>query len=562
MEAIESLSELDQPLGRPFAGKRRLANIVDVRMPGTHYRSSVEAGDLPVRPGELLIIENERGLFAAQAEGYAERRLIPAQDSRRALRIATEQDRVDHAEQPGLTREGLRRAVMLARSKRVDIKFVTLDYTHDRSRVYVYYANDERIDLRHFARDLANTLNSRVELRQVGLREGAGMVGGIGPCGNDLCCSSFLRSFESISMKYAKQQGLAIHQQRITGMCGRLKCCLIYEADAYKELKRYAPKNGTGVLTPQGPGELKEFDLISQRGRVRLAGEGSAWFAVADLVLLGRQLTAEEIAAGTSREMQVLNRRRASRGLGSGTSDGAGGERSRAADVEGYLWSDTTNAGAEEMLSNASQPDRAPRGEGVQRREGRSQAQAPGRQQGGERRDGRQPGQPGERRDGRPQRQPGERRDGRPQGQGGQPGQPGERRDGRPQGQGGQPGQPGERRDGRPQGQPGQPRAPRPPLPEGAARPPRPPHPEGSSRPPLPEGAARPPRPESIFPNQHAEGDGPGDDASDDLLSAGAAGSEAMAARRKRRRRRRGGGGGGGEGSAPAPSGGGEGGEG
>ena len=542
MEAIESLSELDQPLGRPFAGKRRLANIVDVRMPGTHYRSSVEAGDLPVRPGELLIIENERGIFAAQAEGYAERRLIPAQDSRRALRIATEQDRADHAEQPGLTREGLRRAVMLARSKRVDIKFVTLDYTHDRSRVYVFYANDERIDLRHFARDLANTLNSRVELRQVGLREGAGMVGGIGPCGNDLCCSSFLRSFESISMKYAKQQGLAIHQQRITGMCGRLKCCLIYEADAYKELKRYAPKNGTGVLTPQGPGELKEFDLISQRGRVRLAGEGSAWFAVADLVLLGRQLTAEEIAAGTSREMQVLNRRRASRGLGSGTSDGAGGERSRAADVEGYLWSDTTNAGAEEMLSKASQPDRAPRGEGVQRREGRPQGQAPGRQQGGERRDGRAPAQPGE------------RRDGRPQGQGGQPGQPGERRDGRPQGQ---PGQPGERRDGRPQGQPGQPRQPRPPLPEGAARPPRPPRPEGSSRPPLPEGAARPPRPESIFPNQHAEGDEPGDDASDDLLSAGAAGSEEMAARRKRRRRRRGGGGGGGEGSAPAPSGGG-----
>ena len=529
MEAIESLSELDQPLGRPFAGKRRLANIVDVRMPGTHYRSSVEAGDLPVRPGELLIIENERGLFAAQAEGYAERRLIPAQDSRRALRIATEQDRADHAEQPGLTREGLRRAVMLARSKRVDIKFVTLDYTHDRSRVYVYYANDERIDLRHFARDLANTLNSRVELRQVGLREGAGMVGGIGPCGNDLCCSSFLRSFESISMKYAKQQGLAIHQQRITGMCGRLKCCLIYEADAYKELKRYAPKNGTGVLTPQGPGELKEFDLISQRGRVRLAGEGAAWFAVADLVLLGRQLTAEEIAAGTSREMQVLNRRRASRGLGSGTSDGAGGERSRAADVEGYLWSDTANAGAEEMLSKASQPDRAPRGEGVQRREGRPQGQAPGRQQGGERRDGRAPAQPGE------------RRDGRPQGQGGQP---------------------GERRDGRPQGQPGQPRAPRPPLPEGAARPPRPPRPEGSSRPPLPEGAARPPRPESIFPNQHAEGDEPGDDASDDLLNAGAAGSEEMAARRKRRRRRRGGGGGGGEGSAPAPSGGGEGGEG
>jgi hypothetical protein len=436
---------------------------------------------------------------------------------------------------------------MLARSKRVDIKFVTLDYTHDRSRVYVYYANDERIDLRHFARDLANTLNSRVELRQVGLREGAGMVGGIGPCGNDLCCSSFLRSFESISMKYAKQQGLAIHQQRITGMCGRLKCCLIYEADAYKELKRYAPKNGTGVLTPQGPGELKEFDLISQRGRVRLAGEGAAWFAVADLVLLGRQLTAEEIAAGTSREMQVLNRRRASRGLGSGTSDGAGGERSRAADVEGYLWSDTTNAGAEEMLSKASQPDRAPRGEGVQRREGRPQGQAPGRQQGGERRDGRAPAQPGERRDGRPQ---------------GQGGQPGVRRDGRPQGQGGQPGQPGERRDGRPQGQPGQPRAPRPPLPEGAARPPRPPRPEGSSRPPLPEGAARPPRPESIFPNQHAEGDEPGDDASDDLLNAGAAGSEEMAARRKRRRRRRGGGGGGGEGSAPAPSGGGEGGEG
>ena len=529
MEAIEALSELDQPLGRPFAGKRRLANIVDVRMPGTHYRSSVEVGDLPVRPGLLLIVENERGQFAALSEGYAERRLIPAQDSRRALRIATEDDHAKHAEQAGLTREGLRRAVMLARSKRVDIKFVTLDYTHDRSRVYVYYANDERIDLRHFARDLANTLNSRVELRQVGLREGAGMVGGIGPCGNDLCCSSFLRSFESISMKYAKQQGLAIHQQRITGMCGRLKCCLIYEADAYKELKRFSPKNGTGVLTPQGPGELKEFDLISQRARVRLAGEGSAWFSVADMVLLGRQLTADEIAAGTSREMQVLNRRRASRGLGSGSSDGAGGERARVGDVEGYLWSDDGSSSAEEMLAKVNQAERTPRGEGVQRREGRGQQ---GRQAGGERRDGRPQGQGGQPGPG------GERRDGRPQGQGKQQG--GERRDGRPQGQGGQPGQGGERRDGRPQGQ--QPGTPRPP------------------RPPLPEGAARPPRPEVIAPKQREEGDEPGDDDSDDLSEGAAAGTEESAARRKRRRRRRGGGGGGGGGGgAPQASGGGEG---
>ena len=521
MESIEALSELDQPLGRPFAGKRRLANIVDVRMPGTHYRSSVEVGDLPVRTGQLLIIENERGQFAAVAEGFAERRLIPAQDSRRALRIATEDDHKKHAEQAGLTREGLRRAVMLARSKRVDVKFVTIDYTHDRSRVYVYYANDERIDLRHFARDLANALNARVELRQVGLREGAGMVGGIGPCGNDLCCSSFLRSFESISMKYAKQQGLAIHQQRITGMCGRLKCCLIYETDAYKELKKFAPKNGTGVLTPQGPGELKEFDLISQRARVRLAGEGSAWFSVADLVFLGRALTAEEIAAGTSREMQVLNRRRASRGLGSGSSDGAGGERARVGDVEGYLWSDDGGSRAEEMLAKVNHAERAPRGEGVQRREGRSQGKQGGSKpqgQGGERRDGRPQGQGGERRDGRPQGQGGERRDGRPHGQGG------DRRDGRPQGQG------GERRDGRPQ-QPQQ-QGPRP------------------ARPPLPNGGA-PPRQEPTA--ARPESEEADDQLLDDLLEEGAPGPDGAPAKRKRRRRRRGGGGGGG---APATGGG------
>lgn len=479
--------------------RRRLANVVEVRLPGTHLRASANAGETFVAPGDHAVVETDKGPLLVKVESWVERKLLSTPDTRRVVRRATADDLARHADNARLAEQALRNAVLFARSRRVDIKFVTAELPLDRSRLYLYYALDERPDLRSFARDLAQALGGRIDLRQVGLREGAGVIGGIGPCGNELCCSSFLRNFESISLRFAKQQGLALHQHRITGMCGRLKCCLVYEAEAYKELKRHAPKPGVGVFTPQGPGEITEFDLISQKARVRLAGEGSAWFHIRELVVLQRSLTAEEIQAGTSRERAVMNRRRANRGLaasaGEGGGGGGGGGERPAVDLgEEYLWRDDEAGKAEDALAGVTAD--ASRGEGRERRE-------------------RRPDRP--RRDGAPQRgpradAPGARRDG-----GGQAHRSGQRG-----GDGARPDRP--RRDGAPHPRPpssGQPGAGQR---QGAG---------GQQRP----GEPRPPRPPR------------GPIAAGEAAAAGATG-EGDAAKRRRRRRR--GGGGGASGGGPA----------
>ena len=146
-----------------------------------------------------------------------------------------------------------------------------------------FFASEDRIDFRDLVRDLSARLRVRVEMRQVGARDGAKAVGGIGSCGRELCCSTFLPAFQPISIRMAKDQGMVLNPSKLAGQCGRLKCCLIYEHSTYKELGKTLPKVGKKVITPDGMGRVLDLDILKQRVRVYLEEGGAKSYAAAEV---------------------------------------------------------------------------------------------------------------------------------------------------------------------------------------------------------------------------------------------------------------------------------------
>lgn len=157
----------------------------------------------------------------------------------------------------------------------LEMKLVDAEYTFDRNKVIFYFSADGRIDFRELVRDLAAVFRTRIELRQIGVRDEAKMLGGIGPCGRVLCCSSFLGDFEPVSIKMAKDQNLSLNPAKISGLCGRLMCCLKYENDQYVEAKKKMPDIGSYVSTPEGNGRVVDLTLLERRVHVQLHESGN-----------------------------------------------------------------------------------------------------------------------------------------------------------------------------------------------------------------------------------------------------------------------------------------------
>ncbi|MBO0602911.1 stage 0 sporulation family protein [Sporosarcina sp. E16_3] len=166
----------------------------------------------------------------------------------------------------------------------LEMKLVDVEYTFDRNKIVFYFTAEGRVDFRNLVKDLASIFRTRIELRQIGVRDEAKMLGGIGPCGRMLCCSTFLGDFEPVSIKMAKDQNLSLNPSKISGLCGRLMCCLKYENDDYEEAKALMPDVGTRVQTPEGPGKVVGLNLLERLLQVSIAEQ--------DLVL---EYTLEEI---------------------------------------------------------------------------------------------------------------------------------------------------------------------------------------------------------------------------------------------------------------------------
>lgn len=146
----------------------------------------------------------------------------------------------------------------------LDMKLVDVEYTFDRNKIIFYFTAEGRVDFRDLVKDLAAVFRTRIELRQIGVRDEAKMLGGIGPCGRMLCCSTFLGDFEPVSIKMAKDQNLSLNPTKISGLCGRLMCCLKYENDNYEEAKEMMPDVGTSIMTPDGEGRVVGLNLLER----------------------------------------------------------------------------------------------------------------------------------------------------------------------------------------------------------------------------------------------------------------------------------------------------------
>ncbi len=224
------------------------------------------ASDIELRRGDRVIVETEAGLRTAivQIAPHEAAQTLDLSSIRPIMRVAGDDDL--RAESEHMEREDGARRGCLERiaERRLPMKLVNVTYTLDGRKAIVYYAAETRVDFRDLVRDLASMLRVRIEMKQIGARDESKLTGAVGPCGRELCCSSWLRDFEAVTVKMAREQGLALNPSRLAGMCGRLKCCLRYEYATYIELKRALPGLGKRVESVKGDGKVIRHNVLKQ----------------------------------------------------------------------------------------------------------------------------------------------------------------------------------------------------------------------------------------------------------------------------------------------------------
>ena len=264
--------------------------VVDVQFrPGQKVYFFDPAGNT-YKTGDHLIIETARGPEYGICAGG--NHTIRAKDVvaplRSVIRLATDADERTVAENRAKEKRAFEVCMQKIGEHQLDMQLVSAEYAFDGSKILFFFTADERVDFRELVKNLASTFHTRIELRQIGVRDKAKMVGGLGICGRPFCCASFLDDFQPVSIKMAKTQNLSLNPTKISGTCGRLMCCLKYEQDAYEDLLRNSPKAESFVDTPDGRGTVVEVDLLRQRVKVRMedSPETVAVFANEDIAIL------------------------------------------------------------------------------------------------------------------------------------------------------------------------------------------------------------------------------------------------------------------------------------
>ena len=246
--------------------------VVDIQFrPGQKVYFFDPAG-LVCEPGDHVIMDTARG--AEYGTVIAGNHMISGKDVvaplRSLLRKATEKDERTVEENRAKERRAHEICLKKIEEHGLDMQLVSAEYAFDGSKILFFFTADERVDFRELVKNLAGIFHTRIELRQIGVRDKAKMVGGLGICGRPFCCSEFLDDFQPVSIKMAKTQNLSLNPTKISGTCGRLMCCLKYEQDAYEDLIRNAPKAESFVDTPEGRGTVVEVELLRQRVKVRM----------------------------------------------------------------------------------------------------------------------------------------------------------------------------------------------------------------------------------------------------------------------------------------------------
>lgn len=231
--------------------------------------------------GDRVIVETARGIECGEVvlcnKLVEDDRIVPPLKS--VIRRASDADFLQIEKNRLKEKDALGICEKKILQYKLNMKLVDVECTFDNSKLLFYFTSENRVDFRELVKDLASVFHTRIELRQIGVRDEAKMLGGLGICGRPFCCSSFLGEFQPVSIKMAKEQSLSLNPTKISGTCGRLMCCLKYEQDGYEELLRLTPKVGAIVETPSGKGTVTDANLLTGKLHVRLAGsEGDTVF--------------------------------------------------------------------------------------------------------------------------------------------------------------------------------------------------------------------------------------------------------------------------------------------
>jgi cell fate regulator YaaT (PSP1 superfamily) len=271
----------------PFDDQPESPRIVAISLQPTGHLYSFLSSGLVLKRGDRVIIESDIGtrIGTVEIEPHEPALTLDLTQLKPVIRLAEEHDL--RVEEDLLSREAYaeRLCAERIRQRELPMKLVTVDYNLEGRKAVFYFSADNRIDFRELVRDLAQALRVRVEMKQIGHRDETKVVGAVGPCGRELCCSSWLRDFDSVTVKMAREQGLALNPSRLAGMCGRLKCCLRYEYATYIELKRTLPNAGKRVESVKGNGKVLRQNILKQTVLIQLEEDGGVVEAsLADLV--------------------------------------------------------------------------------------------------------------------------------------------------------------------------------------------------------------------------------------------------------------------------------------
>ncbi len=250
-----------------------MVKVVGVRFKKAGKIYYFDPSNLEIKEGDSIIVESARGIefgdcVIGPKEIKEEEIVAPLKC---VLRRATDEDIRIHYDNKAKEQDAFNICLEKISQHNLNMKLIDVEYTFDNNKVIFYFTADGRVDFRELVKDLATIFKTRIELRQIGVRDEAKMVGGLGPCGRPLCCSSFLGDFASVSIKMAKEQNLSLNPTKISGICGRLMCCLNYEQKTYEDIRRKLPKAGSVVNTPKGKAEVISNSVVKERVKVKVS---------------------------------------------------------------------------------------------------------------------------------------------------------------------------------------------------------------------------------------------------------------------------------------------------
>ena len=255
-----------------------MTEIIGVRFKNAGKTYFFSPGGQKLSPGDRVVVETARGIECGSV-AIPNRMIDDGQivaPLKGIIRRADESDLKVVEENARKEKEAFKICQQRIAARGLDMQLVDVEYTFDGNKILFYFTADGRVDFRELVKDLASVFRTRIELRQIGVRDEAKMLGGLGICGRPFCCSTFLGDFQPVSIKMAKEQSLSLNPTKISGTCGRLMCCLKYEQAAYEDLIRTTPRVGAAVVTPDGPGVVAEVALLQGLLKVRLDADPDA----------------------------------------------------------------------------------------------------------------------------------------------------------------------------------------------------------------------------------------------------------------------------------------------